>query len=104
MPPADPMLSVVVPLKDEADNLEPLADRLRVVLDGVKTRWEVVPVDEGSTDGTYRLAVGLHEADARFKVLRLSRSFGRARHPPAVPLIRRRPRPSRAAPRPAPGR
>lgn len=76
MPSADPMLSVVVPLKDEADNLEPLADRLRAVLDGLTSRWEVVLVDDGSSDGTFRLAVRLHETDARFKVLRLSRSFG----------------------------
>jgi dolichol-phosphate mannosyltransferase len=76
MPPADPMLSVVVPLKDEAENLEPLADRLRAVLDGLTTRWEVVLVDDGSVDDTYRLAVGLHETDARFKVVRLSRNFG----------------------------
>jgi polyisoprenyl-phosphate glycosyltransferase len=76
MSPADPMLSVVVPLKDEGDNLEPLAERLRDVLDAVTSRWEVVLVDDGSRDDTYPRALGLHESDARFKVLRLSRTFG----------------------------
>jgi polyisoprenyl-phosphate glycosyltransferase len=76
MPSADPMLSVVVPLKDEADNLEPLADRLRGVLDTLTTRWEVVLVDDGSADDTHTRAVALHQGDARFKVVRLSRSFG----------------------------
>jgi dolichol-phosphate mannosyltransferase len=76
MPPADPMLSVVVPLKDEADNLEPLSDRLREVLDTLTTRWEVVLVDDGSADDTHARAVALHQGDARFKVVRLSRSFG----------------------------
>jgi dolichol-phosphate mannosyltransferase len=76
MPSADPMLSVVVPLKDEADNLEPLSDRLREVLDTLTTRWEVVLVDDGSADDTHARAVALHQGDARFKVVRLSRSFG----------------------------
>ena len=76
MPSADPMISVVVPLKDEADNLEPLADRLRGVLDTITSRWEVVLVDDGSVDDTHSRAVALHRADSRFKVLRLSRNFG----------------------------
>jgi dolichol-phosphate mannosyltransferase len=76
MPSADPMLSVVVPLKDEAVNLEPLSDRLREVLDTLTTRWEVVLVDDGSADDTHARAVALHQGDARFKVVRLSRSFG----------------------------
>lgn len=76
MRPADPMLSVVVPLKDEEENLEPLARRLRDVLDALTARWEVILVDDGSRDETYSRAVALHAADVRFKVVRLSRCFG----------------------------
>jgi len=76
MAPADPMLSVVVPLKDEADNLVPLADRLQVVLTDVTSRWEVILVDDGSRDETYPRALALNESDARFKIVRLSRNFG----------------------------
>ena len=69
-------LSVVVPLKDEEENLPQLCDRLRAVLEPLTGRWEVILVDDGSVDRTYALAVDVHRTDARFKVVRLSRSFG----------------------------
>ena len=73
---AAPRLSVVVPLRDEEEILPALAARLATVLDGLQGTWEVVFVDDGSTDGTYGLAVELHSRDPRFKVARLSRGFG----------------------------
>ncbi|HXF98267.1 MAG TPA: glycosyltransferase family 2 protein [Gaiellaceae bacterium] len=71
-----PRLSVVVPLRDEEEALPLLAERLRSVLDALAGGWEVILVDDGSRDGTYGLAVELHGRDPRFKVVRLSRSFG----------------------------
>jgi polyisoprenyl-phosphate glycosyltransferase len=71
-----PELSVVVPLRDEEEVLPSLAERLAAVLDSLGETWEVVLVDDGSTDGTYGLAVELHGRDPRFKVVRLSRGFG----------------------------
>ena len=70
------LLSVVVPLKDEEDNLQPLCERLRAALEPLTSRWEVILVDDGSRDGTYGHAVDVHRSDARFKVIRLSRNFG----------------------------
>ncbi len=70
------MLSVVVPLKDEEDNLEPLARRLLDVLEKLTARWEVILVDDGSRDETYPRVLALHASDPRFKVVRLSRNFG----------------------------
>ena len=67
---------MVVPLRDEEEILPALAARLAAVLDGLRGTWEVVFVDDGSTDGTYGLAVELHSRDPRFKVARLSRGFG----------------------------
>ena len=67
---------MVVPLRDEEEILPALAARLATVLDGLRGTWEVVFVDDGSTDGTYGLAVELHSRDPRFKVARLSRGFG----------------------------
>ena len=71
-----PRHTVVVPLRDEEEILPALAERLASVLDGLRETWEVVFVDDGSTDGTYGLAVELHSRDPRFKVARLSRGFG----------------------------
>jgi polyisoprenyl-phosphate glycosyltransferase len=45
-------------------------------MDTLEGEWEVILVDDGSSDGTYGLAVELHTRDPRFKVLRLSRGFG----------------------------
>ena len=69
-------LSVVVPLRNEEELFPTLVDRLTRVLDSLDLAWEVVLVDDGSTDGTYGLAVEVHGRDPRFKVVRLSRGFG----------------------------
>ena len=76
MPQTDFKLSVVVPLKDEEGNVAALAERLRAVLDGLTPRWEVILVDDGSTDRTYGRAVEQSASDRRFKIVRLSRNFG----------------------------
>ena len=76
MAPASFMLSVVVPLKDEEDNVGQLGARLRAVLEPLTDRWEVILVDDGSRDGTYQEALRLHDWDGRFRVVRLSRNFG----------------------------
>lgn len=72
----DPRLSVVIPVRDEEEVLPHLADRLTTALETIEGSWEAILVDDGSRDGTYGLAVELHGRDARFRVLRLSRSFG----------------------------
>src|SRR5262245_40328947 len=70
-------LSIVVPVKDERDNVEPLYRRVKDVLrDGLA--WEVVFVDDGSTDGTHDELVRLAKLDHRVKVIRLRRNFGQA--------------------------
>jgi dolichol-phosphate mannosyltransferase len=71
-----PLLSVVVPARDEAAVLPEFHRRLSAVLSGVPLRAEVVYVDDGSTDGTWAFLAGLAQRDARVRALRLSRSFG----------------------------
>jgi dolichol-phosphate mannosyltransferase len=68
--------SLVVPVLDERDTLEELARRLTPVLDALEAPTEVVLVDDGSTDGSFDIMRKLHEADPRFRALRLSRNFG----------------------------
>jgi polyisoprenyl-phosphate glycosyltransferase len=71
-----PLLSIVVPLRNEEEVLPQFAERVAATLNGLEAEWEVILVDDGSTDGTYGLAVELHGRDPRFKVVRLSRGFG----------------------------
>jgi glycosyltransferase involved in cell wall biosynthesis len=77
-------LSVVIPIKDERDNLRPLHERLRRALDPLLDGaadppledYELLFVDDGSTDGSFAVLEGLAAADPRVKVIRLRRNFG----------------------------
>jgi dolichol-phosphate mannosyltransferase len=71
-----PSLSVVVPLHDEEEVLATLVDRLGVVLDRIALPWELILVDDGSRDATFRECVAANQRDGRVKVVRLSRNFG----------------------------
>ncbi|MCA8970369.1 MAG: glycosyltransferase [Planctomycetes bacterium] len=73
---AAPDLSVVVPLYDEYDNVQPLLSALRRALDPVPWTYELVLVDDGSTDGTRQLLTDAARRDPRIRVVLLSRNFG----------------------------
>jgi len=75
------MISVVVPIFNERENLPELRRRLTEALDGTGYDWEAVLVDDGSADGSGDVIRGFHEQDPRFKLVELSRNFG---HQPAV--------------------
>ncbi|QJW97978.1 glycosyltransferase family 2 protein [Frigoriglobus tundricola] len=73
------LLSVVVPVKDERENVRPLFERVRDALDGARSGpWELVFVDDGSTDGTFAELEAVATADNRVKVVRLRRNFGQS--------------------------
>ncbi len=71
------LLSVVVPLKDEEANVEPLVERVREAL-AAESAWELILVDDGSTDGTFGALAAAATADPRVKVVRLRRNFGQS--------------------------
>ena len=70
------LVSVIVPVKDERDNVRPMAERVRAALGA--TPWELVFVDDGSTDDTFAELERLAVADARVRVIRLRRNFGQS--------------------------
>lgn len=69
-------LSVVVPIYNEAENLRPLCQRIHEALASTNWMYEVVIVDDGSTDGSAQILTLLHAKDPRLKVLRFRRNFG----------------------------
>src|SRR4051795_11588907 len=72
------LLSVVVPLLNEEATLEQLYRELETALAVAGLEWEVVFVDDGSSDGSYRELVRLHAAHLHIRVVRLRRNFGKA--------------------------
>lgn len=75
--PAAPELSVVIPCKNEADNLEHLFERLRLTLDPLGIPYEIICVNDGSEDDTLEKLIAFHRQDPRIKVVNLSRGFGK---------------------------
>ncbi|HMO37102.1 MAG TPA: glycosyltransferase family 2 protein, partial [Gemmatales bacterium] len=69
-------LSIVVPMKDEKDNVKPLHDAITKALDHSGHTYEVIVVDDGSTDGTFEALAEVAARDSRFKVIQLRRNFG----------------------------
>ena len=69
-------LSLVVPVYNEAENLVPLCQRIQAVIDPTGWTYELILVDDGSTDSSAEILTGLHAQDARIKVIRFRRNFG----------------------------
>lgn len=70
------VLSIVVPAFNEETNIRELYKQIRQNTDPLARTWELIIVDDGSTDGTWREIVKLHLDDTRVKGVRLSRNFG----------------------------
>jgi len=77
-PPA-PELSVVVTLYNEAASLDELHRRTIDSLESLGRSFEIVYVDDGSTDGSFATLARLHETDPRVRAVRFKRNFGQ--HP-----------------------
>jgi glycosyltransferase involved in cell wall biosynthesis len=73
-----PAVSVVVPIKDECDNLRPLCDRLGVALAEISGGYEIVLVDDGSSDNSFGVMQSLAAKDPKIVVVRLSRNYGQS--------------------------
>src|SRR6266699_279947 len=70
------MLSIVIPVHNEEHSILPLYDRLTAVLETLRQPYEIIFVDDASTDRSFELLANLVETDSRLKVVRLRRNFG----------------------------
>ena len=71
-----PQLSVVIPLHNEAATLEELYERVRAAVEMLGYPWELVLVNDGSTDATSRILESLFEKDPRITVVHLRKNYG----------------------------
>jgi len=71
-------LSIVVPIKDERDNIKPLYEQVCLSLDPLRRDYELILVDDGSIDGGRAVMEELAEFDPRVRVVRLRRNFGQS--------------------------
>ncbi len=74
--PTVPKYSIVVPFHNEEDNVLVLYDRLKAVMETAAQPFEMVFVDDGSTDATFRLLREIASIDSRVVVVKLRRNFG----------------------------
>ncbi len=74
---ARPELSVVAPMYNEEDNIEAFFAALMPVLEGLGLSYEVLCVDDGSTDSTLEKLLAVRAREGRVKVVSLSRNFGK---------------------------
>jgi undecaprenyl-phosphate 4-deoxy-4-formamido-L-arabinose transferase len=79
LPAPDPQVSVVVTLLNEVATLDELYRRTRAALEGTGYSFELIFVDDGSSDGGFELLSELRERDERVRVVRFKRTFGQ--HP-----------------------
>ena len=73
---ARPVYSIVAPAVNEEDTIPHFYERVVAVMEQVGEPFEVVLINDGSSDGTFRIMRALHERDPRVRVIDFSRNFG----------------------------
>lgn len=74
----NPDVSVVIPAQDEEDSIPELCQWISRVMEAHGLSYEVIIIDDGSTDSTWQKILQVHEADNRFKGIRFNRNFGKS--------------------------
>ncbi|HEC26041.1 MAG TPA: glycosyltransferase [Gammaproteobacteria bacterium] len=69
-------LSVVLPIYNEEENVEPLCEELSEVLNGLNKSYEIIFVDDGSKDKTVELLIEFKKKNDNIKIIRFRRNFG----------------------------
>lgn len=70
--------SVITPIKNEQENLPRLLDEIRSVMADMGASWELICVDDGSTDGSYELLRQMQKNHPQLAVVKLDRNYGQS--------------------------
>lgn len=73
-----PEVSLIIPVKDEEENVEALAAEINEAMGSTNISWECIWVDDGSTDGTAAKLETIHARDSRHRCIVLTRNFGQS--------------------------
>ena len=73
-----PEISVIIPAKDEEESIPELCQWITRVMEAHGYSFEVILIDDGSTDSTWRQIQAIHHKDDRFKGIRFIRNFGKS--------------------------
>jgi glycosyltransferase involved in cell wall biosynthesis len=71
------LISIVIPVLNEAGTLDALIKRVTAVLGQLSERWEILFIDDGSTDETLARLRAIHDGDPRIAAISFSRNFGK---------------------------
>ncbi len=69
-------LSIVIPVFNEEENVEPLISEVEAALNSLSRCYEIVVVDDGSRDSTFQVLAKIYRADPHLRVIKLKRNFG----------------------------
>lgn len=69
-------LSIIIPVFNEEENIGPLYAQLKEVLEGLGQSYEIIAVDDGSSDRSFAILKELYNQDKHLKVIRFRRNFG----------------------------
>lgn len=71
-----PYISVLVPVLNEEESLPELHTRLQASLAGINKPYEIIYINDGSTDRTEQILEAFHQEDSRVKVIEFNRNYG----------------------------
>ena len=71
-------ISVVIPLMNEEGSLKELYTQLKEVLESLQKSYEIIFIDDGSTDESFNIVNNLHLEDEHVVVIKFRRNFGKA--------------------------
>lgn len=69
-------LSVIIPVYNEEDNIEEFCCRLTKVLEELKRAYEIIFIDDGSSDKSFEILQSAHNKNRDIKIVRLTKNFG----------------------------
>ena len=71
-------LSIVIPVYNEEENILHIVESLEPVLDNCERSYEIIFIDDGSTDATFSALKNAHDKDPRIKTIKFRRNFGQS--------------------------